>query len=39
MKATQIAAVLIATLATIVSGSLSLPRGTQALNPLADWLK
>ena len=34
MKATPIAAVLIATLATIVSGSISLPAQRQALKPL-----
>ena len=39
MKATQIAAVLIATLATIVSGSISLPGQSQPLKPLADWLQ
>ena len=39
MKATQIAAVLIATLATIVSGSISLPGQRQPLKALADWLQ
>ena len=39
MKATQIAAVLIASLATIVSGSVSQPGQKQPLKPLVDWLK
>ncbi len=39
MKATKIAAVLIATLATIVSGSVSQPAQRQPLKALADWLQ
>jgi hypothetical protein len=39
MKATQIAVVLIATLVTIVSGSVSQPGQIEPLKPLADWLR
>ena len=39
VKATKIAVVLIATLATIVSGSISQSGEKQPLKPLADWLR